>query len=379
MIKRSIILLILFSVLTDSYATIRRVGFTATIQPVNGLDYLNFQIAHDQSADGDTIQLYPGASGPTYSGIISKRLVITGPGYLTNSYYTTTITEIVNPQLQNLPGFIGSCTFTIESGSSGSIIEGLNNVTITTSELSSAERSNITIRRCKSPKIVFNNVGLCNNWRISQCLDLAVVQLAPSNTFTGNRTISNLKIENSVLTAEGLTLSTSPTGTYSNDSIINCIFKTGAALSLSGAPVHIQNSIFQGQTFTAVNNAVFVRNITTLASSGNPMFTNAGSSNNQASANLASIFQGFPITTANQFTFSQDARFALTATNIAKNTGQIPGTTTATDCGIFGGTNPYKLSGIPSIPVYIKLDAPKVIIDNGVTNYTISFSINSNN
>ena len=57
MIKRSIILLILFSVLTDSYATIRRVGFTATIQPVNGLDYLNFQIAHDQSVDGDTIQI----------------------------------------------------------------------------------------------------------------------------------------------------------------------------------------------------------------------------------------------------------------------------------------------------------------------------------
>lgn len=373
------IFLALLIVFVNANATIRRVGFTATVQAVNGLDYLNFQIAHDQSADGDTIQIYPGATGPTYSGTISKRLVITGPGYLTNSYYTTTITEIVNPQLQNLPGFIGSCDFIIEAGSSGSIIEGLNNVTVTTSALSSAERSNITIRRCKSPKIVFNNIGLCNNWRISQCLDLAVVQLAPSNTFTGNRTISNLKIENSVLTTDGLTLSTSPSGTYSNDSIVNCIFKSGAALSLSGAPVHIQNSIFQGQTFTAVTNAVFVRNITTLTNAGNPIFTNAGSNNNQASANLALIFQGFPITTGNQNSFSQDSRFQLTATNIAKNTGQIPGTTTTTDCGIFGGTNPYRLSGIPSIPVYIKLDAPKVIIDNGVTNYTITFSINSNN
>lgn len=377
--KRSIILALLLIVLANANATIRRVGFTATVQAVNGLDYLNFQIAHDQSADGDTIQLYPSASGPTYSGTISKRLVITGPGYLTNSYYTTTVTEIVNPQLQNLPGFIGSCNFIIETGSSGSIIEGLNNVTITTSELSSAERSNITVRRCRSPKIVFNNVGLCNNWRISQCLDLAVIQLASSNTFTGNRTISNLKIENSILKAEGLTLSTSPSGTYANDSIINCIFTSGAALSLSGAPVHIQNSIFQGQTFTAVNNAVFVRNITTSPNSSNPIFTNAGGSNNQANANLSTIFQGFPITTSNQFTFSQDARFALTATNIAKNTGQIPGTTTATDCGIFGGSNPYRLSGIPSIPVYIKLDAPKVIIDNGATNYIITFSINSNN
>lgn len=379
MIKQSIILLILISVFNNAHATIRRVGFTATIQPVNGLDYLNFQIAHDQSENGDTIQLYPGADGPNYTGIISKRLVITGPGYLTNSYYTTTSTELVNTQLQNLPGFIGSCNFTIETGSAGSIIEGLNNVTITTSALSPEERSNITVRRCKNAKIVFNNVGLCNNWRIAQCLDLAVVQLAPSNTFTGNRSISNLKIENSVLTAEGLTLSTSPTGTYSGDSIINCVFKSGAALSLSGAPVLVQNSIFQGQTFTAVNNAVFIRNITTLTTASNPIFTNAGGSNNQANANLALIFQGFPITTGNQNSFSQDARFVLTASNIAKNTGQIPGTTTATDCGIFGGSNPYRLSGIPPIPVYIRLDAPKVIIDNGVTNYVVTFTINSNN
>jgi hypothetical protein len=377
--KLSMILLMIMVVYANANATIRRVGFTATTQLVDGLDYLNFQIAHDQSADGDTIQLYPGANGPVYTGIISKKLVIIGPGYFTNSYYATTATEIVNPQLQNLPGYISSCSFTIDIGSSGSIIEGLNNVTITTSSLSPEERSNITVRRCNNPKIIFNNSGLCNNWRISQCFDLSVVQLAPSNTFTGNRSISNLKIDNSVLISDGLTLSTSPTGTYSNDSVINCVFKTSAALSLSGAPLLVQNCIFQGQTFTAVTNAVFIKNITTLAATSNPIFTNTGGSNNQANANLASIFQGYPITTANQNSFSQDARFILTTTNIAKNTGQIPGTTTATDCGIFGGNNPYRLSGIPAIPVYIKLDAPNVIVQNGASTYTLTFSIKSNN
>ena len=130
--KHVLFFCVMLIALNATWAATRRVGFTATVQPVNGLDYGNFQAAQDASANGDTIQLYPGSNGGVnYTGTINKQLVIIGPGYFTNTYYVSG-QNIPNTGLQNLPGNISSCSFSIDLGSAGTVIQGLNNITVTT-------------------------------------------------------------------------------------------------------------------------------------------------------------------------------------------------------------------------------------------------------
>ena len=371
--KRIFQLVFYISLATIANATIRRVGYFTTIQPVNGLDYNNFQAAHDASSTGDTIQLYPSTSGSVaYSGTINKILVIMGGGYFTNSYSLAS-GEYPNNNLQSMAGIIGSCTFIIDLGSAGTIIEGITNLTINTVDRVDA-LNNITISRCKNVSISFINSGLCNNWTIGQCYGITIVQTGPSNGFTGNRTISNFNIINSVI-YNNFNLSTSPTGTYTGNTIYNCNFLNGSSLSLNGAVFTIQNSIFEVQNFTGVSNVTFTKDLTTQSSSSNPIFTNSGSSGNVFNVSLSNVYVGYPINSS----YSPDGRFTLIAGggNPANGGGFLPGTATPTNCGIYGGLEPYVKSGIPPIPVYYQLGAPSVVTIGN--NYTITFSVRSNN
>ena len=365
----------------SAHATVRRVGFIATIQPVNGFDYNNFQAAHDASVAGDTIQLYSSTAGSAnYTGTISKAVVIIGSGYFTNSY-SISGSEIANTNIQNMPGVISGCTFSIDNGSAGTIIQSINGLTITTVNQVNA-LNNITISRCRNVNISFTNSGNCDNWKIAQCYGVTMVQSSPGSGFTGNRTITKMSISNSVIFA-GITFSTSPTGTYTGNTIYNCNFLSGSSLSLSGAFFTIQNCIFETQSFTAVNNVTFIKNLTTSSAASNPISTNAGGSGNVFGVSLASIFNGYPTNTvvSGSNTYSNDGRFQLKTggTNAAINGGFLPGTSTATDCGIFGGGSSaaYVLSGLPAIPVYYQLSSPSAITTSGT--YNINFSVKSNN
>lgn len=363
----------------SGFATIRRVGYTATIQPITNVDYVNFQAAHDAASNGDTIQLYPSTSNnTTYTGTISKPVVIIGSGYYNNSYYLSG-SEIANQNLQNLPGIINSCSFTVDVGSSGVVFQSLNNISVTTANTVGAI-GGVKIMRCKDVNVVFDNYGVCNAWIIAQCYGVTITQTNASGSFSGNRTITNLQVNNSVM--GNVLLSTSPTGTYSGNKIYNCIFPS-VSLSLSNAQFTIQNSIFNGQTFTAVTNVAFIKNLTTSAQTGNPMNTNAGSSGNLYSQNMSNVFVGYPTNpvVGGVNTYSNDAKYQLKAGSPAINAGFVPpANTVATDCGIFGnGTaNAYVLSGMPAMPVFTRLNAPSAMVVTGST-YTITFSVTSNN
>jgi hypothetical protein len=369
---------LLFIFVLQANATIRRVGYTATIQAVNNLDYVNFQAAHDAANNGDTIQLYPSAAGNvTYTGTISKALQIMGVGYLTNSYYLSG-SEVANNNLQNLVGLINSCSFNIDLGSAGTVFQSLNNLNITTVNRVN-DLNNITIKRCSGVSIVFDNSGVCDGWAIAQCYRLNIVQNNASGSFTGTRTINNLIISNCVIDGT-ITLSTSPLGTYTDNYIYNSIFITGYSLLLNNAYFTIQNSIFENQNFTDINNVSFVKNITPNDSISNPIKTNTGSSGNLFNKNIANIFVGYPTNplVGGVNTYSPDARFKLKTGSVAINAGYLPGTTTVTDCGIYGNsTNAYKIAGMPPIPVFIKLKAPSAIYSGSP--YTMTFSIISNN
>lgn len=378
--KKILLLLLLFSwVATTVEAKIRRVGFIATIDRVETLDYLNFQAAHNASSNGDTIQLYPSTGGAAaYSGTISKQLVIMGPGYFTNSYYLAT-GEFANTGLQNMAGMITSCNFIMDFGSAGTILMGLNGVTINTVNRAEAI-GNITITRCRNVNIGFDNTGNCDNWTISKCYGVTISQTGTGSSFNGDRTIDNLSIRNSVISSS-IALATSPQGTYSGNTIYNCNFLSGSSLSLSNAFFTVQNCIFQSTSYTGITNTTFKNNVTASASTTNGINNTTPNSGNSFSANLANIFAGYP---TNSLSLSPDKRFEMkagstTTTNPALQGGLVPGTSTATQCGIYGGASgePYVLSGIAPIPVYYQVSAPSAVTTG--TNYTITFSIKSNN
>jgi len=96
--------------------------------------------------------------------------------------------------------------------------------------------------------------------------------------------------------------------------------------------------------------------------------SNNGNKNIDNATMSSAVFVGF----SDQSTFSNDGRWALKAGSPAKGAG-----TNGTDCGVFGGVKPYKLSGVPEIPAFYKLTSPSNIASKNP--YTITFSIRSNN
>lgn len=380
------------------HATIRRVGFDQTQTPVAGLDYPTFQAAHDASASGDTIQLYPNmANTASYTGTITKKLVVLGAGYYYNSF-TIPTNGIINGALQNLPGNIQTLSFTVTPNAAGTIFQGLSassSFYIYTANTTDSI-NNITISRCRYTNINFDNAGVCNNWIVTQCIRPNISQAGYPVGFSNNRSITNLRVENCL----GVSINyygerQSPIGLNSGQ-ILNSLLIANPSgqglesidsyLRLNNGAFVVQNCIINlnGQSFAnyfaGINNTVWVNNLTNLAAANNPIFTNPGSTNNVFGVSFEQnqVFTGYPNNVNNGTTLnSSDAAFQLTANSPARNAGLIPGTATVTDCGPYGGTNPYKASGIPATPSFYRLNSPSSTTSG--TTYPVTFSVRANN
>jgi len=395
----SIFLALIFATLFagNAGATIRRVGFIQTITPVVGYDYATFQLAADAAVNGDTIQLSPNnfGGGTSYSGSVNKRLVVIGPGYNVNTYNLYSGSpSIANTGLQALPGTISSCSFTIGVGSAGSIFQGLINANfITSNTLDSL--NDITIMRCRDSYVNFDNSGVCNNWVFTQCIRPYVTQSGFGLSFTANRSITNLRMENCLGPSVQYYASgkQSPIGVNSGQ-ILNCVWwNTGGTIeSAWSGGCAFNNSVFVIQNcidgmnamstsyWSGVANTIFVNNHTTGTALNSFVFTNPGSSGNVFGITTAgnSYFAGVPNNVSGSTTlYSPDAAWQLSSSSPAKNAGFIPGTATPTDLGVYGGTNPYKPSGIAAIPTFYKFQAAS---SQATTNpYPVTFSVRNNN
>ncbi len=73
-----------------------------------------------------------------------------------------------------------------------------------------------------------------------------------------------------------------------------------------------------------------------------------------------------------------DSRMMLKAGSPAIGAGVTVGTIVSPDCGAFGATDPYKLSGIPNIPTIYSLSAP-TSIPSGTNSMNVTFSTRNNN
>ncbi|MES2777421.1 MAG: hypothetical protein V4722_24795 [Bacteroidota bacterium] len=390
----SIFLLLLVLQWQQASATIRRVDFFGSITLVAGTDYPNFQAAHDAAAAGDTIQLYPGTSGNGvgYSGIITKRLVIMGPGYWYNSY-NLPASGIFNPNLQALPGNNISNSFNLGSGSSGTALMGLYSTIVTVSTPLDSIKD-ILITRCRNITLNINNFGVCHNWKVSKCYRVYVNQNATAQS--ADRSISDLRVENCI----GLGINfgvNSAEGTQGKNSgmILNCVFSqySGSGLdnpytggiTLNNAYFIIQNCIdatnyFSTQYMAQMTNTIFINNMTTATPLNNFVATNPGSAGNIFGASFAgnAIFESVPNNISGSTTLnSPDAAYRLSASSPAKNAGVIPGSGLPTDLGAFGGTDPYQLSGIPTIPSFFRFNSASTTAASSP--YPVTYSVRGNN
>jgi hypothetical protein len=336
-----------------SFAKILRVGFFGPA--VSGVDYSTFQLAHDASNAGDTIMMMPGSKFG--SATMIKRLVVIGPGYFLSQNAalqanplgmdTTNATEItIGNQTASNSIFIG-CTL------SYALITGVN-------------IADITFQRC---------------WFIGTAAGRRFA-------LTINESVNNFTFLQCVFKDRGITAQAAMAIT--NIAFINCLFYSSEngfdyGVDFSSALPHsgiFQNCIFSGfptnpALYFPLTGTWLINN--SIANIPPSYFVGSGIT----FQNCIGTGDQFPVGNGNQqnqswinifkLTGSQDGQYALKAGSPAIGAG-IGGT----NCGIFGGTSPYRLSGIPSVPTIFAITSPQGSTPT-VNTVQINLSTRSNN
>lgn len=313
-------------------------------------DFTTLNAAYTGAAAGDTLYLV-GSPNNYLAGkvTLSKRLIIIGPGYFLNENPDTQ-TNTLSSYLFNA----GTCGETLEFavGSEGSVMMGVTiagKILITT--------NNILIKRnfftdgqpgCPEERVMVHG---------SNCI---ITQNFIAGTGQGKGILigsgySNIKISNNYILnycsgCGGGELAINGIG--SSLEISNNLFTGGISVSNS----IVENNIFRSNNSFNVSSSIVRNNIHVF----NPLPGGNGNINNVPEAIL---FVG---------PGSTDGRWQLLPGSPASGAGFG-----GVDCGIYGGIEPYVLSGIPPIPNIYLLTAPAIGEKN--TGLPITIKIKSNN
>ena len=294
---------IMLGIALIAHSTILRVNNTPAIT----VPYATFQAAYNVAVNGDTIYLE--GSGYTYGTLnISKSLVIIGPGYYLNQ----------NPETQANIASASVDNLNLNSGSSGTKIIGLDINTILNSYQFILQ--DFVFMRNKINSQMYSNYG--SNSLTSYYSNIVFEQNFVSGTLTGR--FENAVFRNNVFIS-GITLnSLNNSLSFTNNVVGNANITMAAQCS---------NNIFFGTSCTFTN-CLLSNNVcsATQAPAGN---------GNQQNVNMNDVFVCYTTCTG----YSADARYQLKAGSPAIGAGS-----NGEDCGMFGGSDPYVLSGIPPIP-----------------------------
>ncbi|RYU95674.1 hypothetical protein [Emticicia agri] len=309
--KKFLLLLFLLVTVSQLQATIRRVNNNPGVTLVANLVFANFTNAINAAAAGDTIYIEPSAIN--YGGLfINKRVVVIGPGYL--------LSKNPNTPFDKRSATVSNISFSTNSGSSkvyGLEVKGVNgnfdNISFSNSG------SEINIEYCIFNEIVGSSTFL-NNAVIANCF------------IVGNINQSNISMTNSLISNNIIFGSVQTSG---NDNIIR------------------NNIIFGGADYTSIyyNNIIYQNGTPALTFSSNINVYNnvcVGCTGTPANNNFFTTATNTIFVVAEPRTFDnlEDDNFVLHASSPAKARG-VGGI----DCGVFAGTRPYILSGIPPFPM----------------------------
>lgn len=319
-------------------------------------DFTNFNAAVTSTSvlDGDTLHIEASATG--YGGAtINKKLTIIGPGYFLDPANTTTP---ANTGLQYKPqnGWIGAVNFV--AGSSGTKFIG---IFFSGASLYGDLWTNITLEKC----LINQDVNIYNNGNTNVTIRKCFIYGANIACTSGS--LSNFTFENNIV-FEYWGRVNLPNLSGSNNIFRNNSFYANVGSSAI-SNCYVANNIFYNNNGTPVN---FINcNIKNNLFNQNQTFTNNVASGNSINVNMATVYT---LGTTNSF----DSRMTLKAGSPAIAFGVTVGAVTSPDCGAFGATDPYKLSGIPAIPTIYNLVAPPSIL-SGAGSMNVTFSTRNNN
>lgn len=309
-------------------------------------DFTTIQSAHNSVSvvNGDTLHIEPSATN--YGSLsCTKKLIILGPGYF--------LSQNINQQQNFTPAVITS--FSFAAGSEGSVISGMtieNNSYassgISTSDISVVRnRFNSYYLRLNSSGTSYSNILIAGNYFASYGVesDQNPNSSLYSNIIITNNYIGYVKLHNQF------------SGVISNNVIFDWL-----AVQVSGFTV--KNNIFTSSSSYSSNGYVSGANNTiknNLCSTSNGLPSGNGNQNNVVMTN---VFAG---SAGN----STDGQYQLKSGSPAAGAGE-----NGIDCGMFAGTMPYVLSGIPAIPSIYSLSVPATSTGNTLP---VTISIKSNN
>lgn len=351
---KKLFLIAMIGFVTNANAKIWRVNNNAGVSA----DFTSLQSAIDAGAvlNGDTLHIEPSATD--YGGGISltKQLTIIGAGYFldpansgnANLQYTT---------LESTVNYI-DCN----NGSNGSKFLGIRFTYALQFYLNSGP-ANITVEKCQLAAVLFGQTFTFSNVTFRKCffknLGGGLNQLF---YIQGSPVLANFTFENCIV--EDMPLDFSILGTGTNIVRNNVFYYSGGGINYN-----VNNAYFANNVINYANNFNFTGGTVVK----NNFFSNAGQPlpggavNNQVGIAASSIFT---------LTGSTDARFLLKAGSPAVAAGVTISSYTP-DCGAYGATDPYKLSGIPNIPSIYLLTVPSSI--NQGSNMPVTISSTNNN
>jgi len=343
--KKKLFLLLLSSILVLTIqARVWRVNNTSNSRP----DFISLQaaIASASVLNDDTIYIEGSATPYSNSVTMNKRLVVIGTGYfLTGSTGNTGLQANTNGALEHSSIFLdslasGSKFIGFAQGASGYfyINPGTDNITL--------ERCQVQLYFSGGASSTFNRVS---NWTINKCY--ITYWQWPAAFYA-----ENLSLTNCILTGTSQIVP----GNFISALVRNNLF--------NNIPVNFGNTYFANNILlnpTAVD--LSLSTVKNCISTGNTLPAGSG---NQNSVPLNSIVVGI---SGN----STDGQFQLKVGSPAFGAGEtISGITP--DCGPFGTSDPYRLSGIPPIPTIYSLTVPASVPSSN-TSMTITVSARSNN
>jgi hypothetical protein len=337
-----IVTLLCLAGIPGAFAKIFRVGYVG--KAVAGVDFSTFDNnVITAASNGDTIQLYQNNSSSAGTATITKKLVFIGFGYLLDK----------NPGLQATPQSDTYASMYFNSGSEGSIVQGLN---ITYAYIAV---NDITISRCRINAVIYlgynaltgqqpavSNINIWGNYIVAGINDYGQV----TNLFMSNNIfLYYITLDNS-------------SGLFANNFVINYTPSLNSFV--------VKNNIFANACVSSTG-STFNNNLFSYSTANCPTLPTGNG--NQFSVNMANVFTNW-----NGGSIVADNQLTLKAGSPAIGAG-VDGNGNPTDAGPFGGASAlvYKLSGIPAIPAIYQLTAPGQTTSNSP--YTITVSIRSNN
>jgi hypothetical protein len=274
------------------------------------------QLAVNSSSvvNGDTIYM-EGSSVVYNSFVVTKRLVIIGPGYYLGENDST--------QANLNAASVSNINFT--TGSKGSVMIGM-----TIPSYLTVQDTGILIKKCWWNQGTVQN---CGNCVLIQNVFNMISMASASNIVISN----NLSIGTSMY---GPNLNCDAT---SSAMITNNIIRGGQYLYNCTLRNNIATGLTGGDIAATLFNCVSDHNIGASTQYGT-------SNNNQQNVDMSTVFVN---------TGSSDGKYRLKPGSPAIGAGAG-----GVDCGIFGGNYPYVLSGMPEVPAiwYLNVNGSNVTV-----------------